>query len=84
MTDYKIHKTELGDVIPCDSCASEVPTTPDDWGPPYTEKHERSQRYLCEFCAESFVGNMTRDLKHQNPDRQLAIIIAQAVNFLRR
>jgi hypothetical protein len=84
--EYKIHEDD-GDVIPCDSCNSEVPTHPFDWRAPFDEEHDRPKRYLCEFCASSYVGNITRYSPRDEAGymrKEIAVLIAQAVNFLRK
>lgn len=55
---YKI-RHEDGEVVPCDSCGSVVPTDEFDWGPPFTAKHERPTRALCEFCSTTMASRYT-------------------------
>lgn len=84
--EYKIHRNEHDEIKPCQSCKCEVATYPFDWGPPYNEQHDDEKRHLCEFCASSYVGNITRH-HHKRDDasyirQEIAILIAQAVNHV--
>ncbi len=58
--EYLIRTDKYGDVVPCDCCGCEVATGLFDWGPPYGERHDDSQRALCDFCSGSMAGNHTR------------------------
>jgi hypothetical protein len=51
---------DSAEVIPCDSCNMPAPTDGFDWGPPYTEQHDKPQRLLCLFCATTMCGAITR------------------------
>ena len=82
---YEIRKTGDDEIIGCNSCGSKVEVDEFDWGPSYNEKHETKNRYLCEFCAISFVGNVTR-YPPKSPDdyfrKEIAVWISQATNYL--
>ena len=56
---YEFHQ-EDGEIVCCDSCGFEAPTHGFDWGPPYSEKHDRPKRDLCEFCSATLAGRHTR------------------------
>lgn len=79
-TNFETKLDEYGEVIACDSCASEVPVAPFEWGPPYNEDHERKKRMLCYICANTYIGNNTRD--YRNPEGPISRIIAQVGNIL--
>lgn len=56
--EYEL-RHEDGEAVRCDSCGSEAPTGEFDWGPPYTEKHDRPKRMLCEFCSTTMASRYT-------------------------
>ena len=57
--EYKIVR-DRGDIVACDSCNCEAPLCGFEWGPPFNETHDRPKRLLCEFCATTMAGNVTR------------------------
>lgn len=67
--EYRIRR-EDGDVVVCDSCGCEAPTGEFDWGPPFTEKHNRPHRMLCKFCATTMASRHT---KHPERDEYAAL-----------
>ena len=48
-----------GELDCCDSCDSAAPTAEFDWGPPYTAKHDKPHRLLCEFCSTTMASRYT-------------------------
>jgi hypothetical protein len=62
MTIEYIKREDGGEGVPCDSCSMAAPTAEFDWGPPYTEQHANPKRLLCQFCACTMAGSVTRYL----------------------
>lgn len=63
-------RQEDGESVECDSCGSVAPTGEFDWGPPYTEKHDRPHRMLCEFCSTTMTSRYT---EHPSRDEYTAL-----------
>jgi hypothetical protein len=61
--EYKLRESE-GEVECCDSCGSPAPTAEFDWGPPFTAKHDKTHRLLCEFCSTTMTSRYTEYPQH--------------------
>jgi hypothetical protein len=53
--EYKI-RDNGGEPATCDCCNFPAPTAEFDWGPPFTAKHHRPCRLLCEFCSNTMAS----------------------------
>jgi hypothetical protein len=61
--EYKL-RDNGGETTCCDSCDSPAPTAEFDWGPPFTEKHDKPHRLLCEFCSTTMTSRYTEYPQH--------------------
>lgn len=75
---YGIVKDENQEVQGCVSCGCEVPLASFDWGPPYND-YGLKERMLCEVCASTDIGTMTR---HRSDNYKIAKVIAQVANLI--
>lgn len=50
---------EDGEPVCCDSCHCPAPTADFNWGPPFTARHDRPKRALCEFCSTTMASRHT-------------------------
>lgn len=56
--EYKL-RDNGGETACCDSCDFPAPTAEFDWGPPFTAKHDKPHRLVCEFCSNTMTSRYT-------------------------
>lgn len=79
-TEYKLYRTEHGDIVECYSCGCEVPLCE----PGHFAGHDKEARQFCEICSNSYIANVTQySNQYSSETRQLAIIIAQVGNHIK-